>query len=61
MDRRHKVALLIRINLPEGPVTVNAETVYRHPAGVAVRFVDVDDDSVTRLARTVNSLSWGAR
>lgn len=53
--------LLLKINLPEGPITVNAETVYRHPAGVAVRFVDLDDDSGTRLARTVSTLSWGSR
>lgn len=52
-------ALLIKIELPEGPITVNAETVYRHPSGVAVRFVDVDDDAGTRLARTVKSLCWG--
>ena len=51
--------LLLRIHLPEGPITVNAETVYRHPSGVAVRFVDVDADSGTRLARTVETLSWG--
>ncbi len=56
----HASTLLIKIHLPEGPVTVNAETVYRHPAGVAVRFVDVDDDSITRLARTVSTLSWGS-
>jgi hypothetical protein len=52
-------SLLIKIHLPEGPITVNAETVYRHPAGVAVRFVDVDEDSGTRLARTVGTLCWG--
>jgi hypothetical protein len=58
-EQPHASTLLIRIHLPEGPITVNAETVYRHPAGVAVRFVDVDDDSGTRLARTVATLSWG--
>ena len=58
-DQPQVSTLLVRIHLPEGPITVNAETVYRHPAGVAVRFVDVDDDSGIRLARTVNSLSWG--
>lgn len=49
--------LLLKINLPqEGPITVNAETVYRHRAGLAVRFVDVDDETAARLARTVDSL-----
>ena len=52
--------LRIQIHLPEGPITLNAETVYRHPAGVAVRFVNVDKDSGTRLARTVRRLRWGA-
>jgi len=57
----HASTLLIRIDLPEGPITVIAETVYRHPAGVAVRFVDVDDDSGSRLARMVRNLCWGSR
>ena len=56
----HASTLRIKINLPEGPITVNAETVYRHPTGLAVRFVDVDNESGTRLARTVTSLCWGA-
>ena len=59
-DQPPASTLLIQINLPEGPITVNAETVYRHPTGLAVRFVDLDDDSGTRLARTVTSLCWGA-
>lgn len=58
-NQPHTPTLLIRIHLPEGPITVNAETVYRHPAGLAVRFVDVDDDSGNRLERTVKTLSWG--
>jgi len=58
-EQPHAAALRIKIHLPEGPITVNAETVYRHPAGVAVRFVDVDDDSGTRLARMVSTFSWG--
>ena len=50
--------LLLKIDLPhEGPVTVNAETVYRHQFGVAVRFVDVDADTAARLARTVDAFS----
>jgi hypothetical protein len=35
---------------------VNAETVYRHQFGVAVRFVDVDADTAARLTRTVDAL-----
>src|SRR5688572_3584071 len=45
---------VVQIDLPyEGTITVNAETVYRHQFGVAVRFVDVDDDTFARLARAV--------
>src|SRR5436189_6365516 len=45
--------LRLRFDLPrEGPITVNAETVYREKSGVAVRFVDLDRDSASRLART---------
>lgn len=47
-------ALVLQIDLPlEGPITINAETVYRHEFGVAVRFVDVDADTAARLERTV--------
>ncbi len=48
--------LVLRILLPhEGAVTVNAEAVYRHQFGVAVRFVDVDVDTEARLTRTVET------
>jgi hypothetical protein len=40
--------------LREGPITVNAEAVYRDTTGVAVRFVDVDRDTVARLTRTID-------
>ena len=36
---------------------VNAEAVYRAPSGVAVRFVDMDRDSASRLARTIDSMT----
>jgi hypothetical protein len=50
--------LTLKITLPRnGSVTVNAETVYRDTAGVAVRFVDVDRETATRLARTVEALT----
>ena len=42
----------MRINLHEGPITVNAETVSRYPTGHGVRFVDVDSDTAVRLERT---------
>lgn len=46
--------LVLKIDLPgQGPITVNAETVYRLEAGVAVRFVDVDAETTARLKRTV--------
>ena len=59
-DQPQASTLLIKIHLPEGPITVNAEAVYRHPSGVAVRFVDVDDDSGARLASTVGTMCWGS-
>ena len=40
----------------EGRVTVKAETVYRDPAGIAVRFVDLDADGSARLARAVERM-----
>jgi hypothetical protein len=50
--------LTLRIDLPrEGPITVNAEAIYRDGPGVAVRFVDLDRDSATRLARTIDALT----
>lgn len=51
------VDFVLKVALPkEGVITVHAETVYRHESGVAVRFVDVDDDTSERLARTVDAL-----
>lgn len=50
--------LRLKIDLQrEGPITVNAETVYRDTAGVAVRFVDLDRDATVRLARTIDALT----
>jgi len=37
----------------EGRITVKAETVYRDPSGLAVRFIDLDADGRARVARTV--------
>ena len=49
--------LTLKINLPhEGPITVNAEPLYRHQGGLAVRFVDVDSHTAGRLLRTVDVL-----
>lgn len=49
--------LVLKIDLPdEGPITVNAETVYRHQFGLAVRFVDVDAQTGARLIRTVDAI-----
>ena len=49
--------LQLKIDLPqEGPITVNAETVYCHQFGVAVRFVDVDVETSARLERTVAAM-----
>ena len=57
-DSPADATLRLRIDLPrEGPITVNAETVYRDRAGVAVRFVDMDVDSATRLARQISAMT----
>lgn len=46
----------LTVALPfEGLVTVNAEIVYRHESGIAVRFVDLDSDTIARLARAVDA------
>ena len=49
---------VVRINLQEGPITVNAETVSQHDSGHGVRFVDVDRDTAVRLERTIESPRW---
>jgi hypothetical protein len=46
---------VVRINLQEGPITVNAETVSRHDSGHGVRFVNMDTDTAGRLERTTES------
>ena len=52
-----EATLTLNIDLPSGLITVNAEMVYRDPAGVAVRFVDVDRDTAAVLVSTVEALS----
>ena len=52
-----EATLTLNIDLPSGLITVNAETVYRDPAGVAVRFVDMDRDTAALLNSTVALLS----
>ena len=52
-----EATLTLNIDLPRGPITVNAEMVYRDQAGVAVRFVDVDRDTAALLVSTVEALS----
>jgi hypothetical protein len=57
-DRPAAATLRLRIDLPrEGPIMVNAEAVYSDASGVAVRFVDMDRDSQSRLARTIDSMA----
>ena len=57
-DRPAGATLRLRIDLPrEGPIIVNAEAVYRAETGVAVRFVELDRDSATRLSRTIDAMS----
>jgi hypothetical protein len=52
-----EATLTLNIDLPHGLITVNAETVYRDQAGVAVRFVDVDRDTAALLVSTVEALT----
>ena len=48
---------VMKISLPhEGWITVNAETLYQHQHGFAVRFLDLDADTASRIARTVEAL-----
>jgi hypothetical protein len=57
-DRPTGATLRLKIDLPrEGPITVDAEAVYCDATGVAVRFVDLDRDSASRLARTIDALT----
>ena len=46
---------VVRINLHEGPIIVNAETVSRHETGHGVRFVNLDRHAAVRLERTIDS------
>jgi hypothetical protein len=46
---------VVRINLQEGPIVVNAETVSRHDSGHGVRFVNLDRDTTVRLERTTQA------
>src|SRR5688500_7223927 len=51
-ERPAGATLVLTIDLQqEGRVTVKAETVYRDPSGIAVRFVDVDAEGRDRLGR----------
>lgn len=52
-----EATLTLNIDLPSGLITVNAETVYRDPTGVAVRFVDVDRDTAAVLVNTVAAIT----
>lgn len=57
-ERPTGATMRLRIDLlREGPITVDAEAVYRVDSGVAVRFVDLDRDSAGRLARTIEAFS----
>lgn len=48
----------LQIDVPfEGRLTLHAEPVSHQPFGVGVRFVDLDDDTMARLARAVETLT----
>ena len=46
---------VLRINLHDGPITVDAQTVHRDPVGHGVRFVNLDVETAARLVRTIHS------
>ena len=46
---------VLRINLQEGPIIVQAETVSRRGSGHGVRFVNLDTHAAVRLERTTES------
>ena len=52
------VIVMLQIQLPlEGTLQLKAETLYRRPGfGFAVRFIDMDDQTRTRLARALQAL-----
>ena len=53
-DQPASTTFVLSIDLQqEGRITVLAETVYRDPSGIAVRFVNLDADGTDRLARAV--------
>jgi hypothetical protein len=55
-ERPTAATLTLKIDLPiEGPITVNAEAVYRDVTGVAVRFVHMDGPTTARLARNIEA------
>ncbi len=56
------VKLLLRIDLPyEGWITVNAETLYRRDEfGFAVRFVDISEEVLARLDRSLEAMQQRA-
>ena len=61
-QRPTTATLTLKIDLPiGGPLTVNAEAVYQDVAGVAVRFVDMDSETTTRLARNIEALMAAPR
>ena len=57
-ERPTGATLTLRIDLPRGgPITVNAEAVYRDGTGVAVRFVDMDVEVAARLKQNIDALT----
>ena len=47
---------VLEIELPyDGSITVNAETIYREPSGMAVRFVNLGANTAARLMRAIEA------
>ena len=50
----------LAIDLPnEGTISVNAQALYQHQHGFAVCFLGLDDDTASRIARTVAAMRRG--
>ena len=57
-EQPEEATLTLNIDLPRGgPITVNAQAVYRDQSGVAVRFVDLDRDTAALLVSNVEALT----
>jgi hypothetical protein len=56
-DQQPGITMVIRIQLPYvGPIAMKAVTLYRRPGGFAVKFVDMNGQTVRRLGHALDQL-----